>query len=148
MTQRGKMREIRFRLYSKHDKKMYIFDPRWGNFEQGGGWVGGVLETDYVKDGRRFAPSNQRQLEPESCEWLEFTGLFDKNGKEIYEGDLLRVVSSDGYLQVNPLTVEWDSIGWQPWLEGGRDRYYALSSVEVVGNIYDNSELLGEKEKV
>jgi hypothetical protein len=47
------MRELKFKLFNKYDKKMYIYDPRWGNYGHGNGWVGGVLCEDYEKEGRR-----------------------------------------------------------------------------------------------
>ena len=74
------MREIKFRLYSKYYKKMFLFDPRWGNYSHGDGWIGAIP----IEDNRvRYAPSNRQQLEPEGCEWMQFTGLLDKQGKEI-----------------------------------------------------------------
>lgn len=136
------MEDIKFRLFNKYDKKMYIFEPRWGNFGQGGGWVGGVLEEDYNKEGRTFAPSNQMQLEPENCEWLQFTGLLDKNDKEIYEGDILRL---DEFY--NLWLVEWHEAGFYIRNAPHSFDYYALETQlaitrEVCGNIYENAELV------
>ena len=138
------MREIKFRLYNNYDKQMYIFNPRWGNFGHGFGWVGGVLEEDYERNGRTFSPSNQIQLEPESCEWLEFTGLLDKNGKEVYEGDLYM---DKGCMY--PIEVYYDerTAGFKGRVNGEMqiDKTYHLmwhKSWEVIGNIYQNKELL------
>lgn len=71
---------------------------------------------------------------------MQFTGLKDKTGKEIYEGDVLRI-SMQGDTQTNPFVVEnlWDlRIG----MENG-DPYVRIdNAVEIIGNIYENPELL------
>ena len=141
------MIEIKFKLYNKRDKKMYLFDPRWGNFGQGGGWVGGVLLEDYEKEGRTFAPSNQWQLEPESCEWLQFTGLLDKNGKEIYEGDIIQPKHRTTF----NYEVYWDErdFSWRMRFnkEMQFDKTRPLNFAkfdEVIGSIWENKELLKE----
>jgi hypothetical protein len=77
------MEEIKYKLYHKPTKTMYYYEPTWGNFGQGDGWIGTVELKEYEKNGLVYHPSNRMKLEPESCEWLQYTGLEDKNSKEI-----------------------------------------------------------------
>ena len=141
------MRELKFRLYSNYYKKMFLYDPQWGNYSHGDGWVGAIpFEDERVT----YAPSNRQQLEPEGCEWMQFTGLSDKNGKEIYEGDL--VVLSGVLEDEVKVTCRAVMDGWQATFESivkGDGFYCPMGSTEqsyreVIGNIYENPELLGQ----
>jgi len=82
----------------------------------------------------------------------QFTGLLDKNGKEIYEGDRCRVMQADGHT-INAVVVFVDGCFElhfvSPVIIDGlyRDRDYLKCSivnhaVEVIGNIHENPELL------
>ncbi len=147
------MREIKFRLFNKRDKKMYLFDPRWGNYYDGDGWVGAIpIEEERVK----YAPSNRVQLEPESCEWMQFTGLLDKNDREIYEGDI--VLIHHRHLQWHGKESTWQVVteetAWGYAFSWEHISGYECSThvmedspcnYEVIGNIYLNPELLAEK---
>ncbi len=74
---------------------------------------------------------------------MQFIGLLDDNGKEIYEGDCLKI-SMQGDIQNSPFVVEnmWDlRIGIE-----NNDPYMRIDSeLEIIGNIYENPELLTEK---
>ena len=71
---------------------------------------------------------------------MQFTGLLDKNGKEIYEGDLIKY-SIHGDIQTMPLEVEMFNlvVGINE-----SDAYMRIDedSIEVIGNIYENPTLL------
>lgn len=70
----------------------------------------------------------------------QFTGIKDKNGKEIYEGDI--VICKYGP-QI-AMEVKWVDEGFRTLGKYNGDNYvgYVKNSAEVIGNIYENPELL------
>ena len=74
---------------------MWQNDFFWGSPEQhGAGWircvpVGETLDTSFQYG------TNAVQVDPEECEVMQFTGLKDSKGVEIYEGDIVRGAWSD-----------------------------------------------------
>jgi hypothetical protein len=74
-----------------------------------------------------------------NLELMQFTGLLDKNGKEIYEGDILSGKSSTG--REKRWQMKWSEYGrWEAY----PDNEYNINwkGWEVIGNIYENPELL------
>ena len=123
----------RFRAWLKNDKKMIDVDEI--HFDNG--------QLDFIGDAITF------MRDADEIELMQSTGLKDKNGKEIFEGDVVtngwkRQVVTFGTQEVEE---DFGSIriyrGFNLYLGGGYPNAI-MSEFEVVGNIYENPELLEE----
>lgn len=125
------MREIKFRAWDKSCNRMFITITEL--------WFG---NNDYFKElffdqSFHFKAETKtengvemHQATSEDCILMQYTGLKDKNGKEIYEGDI--VIDDDHDLYA----IEYDGYSFS---ENPLDH---VDYCEVVGNIYENPELL------
>ena len=89
------------------------------------------------------------EIDPETI--CQFTGRCDKNGNKIWENDILMAHLDESYPEDETyVAVEWNVAGWVTHEAGSTDREYLdefdLEHFEVVGNIFDNKELLQEAE--
>jgi uncharacterized phage protein (TIGR01671 family) len=121
---------IKFRVFDKISKQMY----RWSQ-------IASISLVDF---------------EFEHYYLTQFTGLKDKNGKEIYIGDILATSNSDetydiwnketyGYsvVEADKESLGFNFTNWSVDNEEDFDKsVYSLMFVEVVGNIFENPELI------
>ena len=95
------------------------------------------IEIDYVESKSRY-------------ELMQYTGLKDKNGTEIYEGDILRCdpdTANEDVKVVEYVASEYDGVGFKPLIDQYYDNGCLYSVYEVIGNVYENSELLEDDGK-
>lgn len=128
------MREIKFRAFLN---SKYYANPRMLSWEE-------MLEQHNAID------MFQRDL----MTLMQFTGLHDKNGQEIYECDILKVISEDGESYV--ATIKWfGDEGYPAFDLAGIPAAWnydanALATIfqsgvetcEVIGNVFENPDLL------
>jgi hypothetical protein len=76
----------------------------------------------------------------EQIELMQFTGLLDKSGKKIYEGDILHYPEfADEDLAIHTEPFEWTPYGYQGKFSGEN---ISEGKCEIIGNIYENPELV------
>jgi len=99
------------------------------------GWVDG--DVDFVTTPRYSGPAEDFRL-------MQYTGLKDKNGIEIYEGDALRDSESIVIVKFvdGEFSVDYRTMGGKWRNYGSLFDYLKDYEGEVIGNIYENQELL------
>lgn len=129
------MREIRFRAWDK--LKHSIVDVACIN------WVDGYALL-WKRTGSARATYG---AELDSIELIQYTGLHDKNDKEIYEGDILsdqaHTHNPHIVIEENGAFAESKPNGWRHWLHDCVDYNHKTMS-EIIGNIHENGDLLNE----
>ena len=91
-----------------------------------------------------FSEAVMHEVDPETVG--QYTGFVDKKGKKIFEGDIVSIYNSKAFL----FAVEWNNQYVLKCTSNGvSDNILNViespEDVEVVGNIYDNSELIKEQ---
>ena len=127
---------LKFRAWDKHEQKMFTNDELII-------WNGNV----YANDSKKLTCNNLKGWSIDDEYLMQSTGLVDKNGKEIFEGDIVKmskdVYSEPTYYEVvrhygGAYRLESKQHGCELWLRH--------TDCEVVGNVYENRELLEDKE--
>ena len=111
-------------------------------------WVEGYYFAKPILN-RYFIICDEAQWEVDVNTICQYTGLIDKNGNKIWENDVVRVGWKDNEAQAEEIhQVAWTKHGFTPWIEefycDGCDLFNEIFFVEVIGNIFDNADLVKE----
>ena len=122
------MREIKFRIWSIRDN-VFVKDNRVAICANGYiiRWDYDLEELEYIHDHNNFIKS-------------QYTGLKDKNGKEIFEGDILKFEDGEGFYleQVIYKGGAFYAVNLQD-----ENLLYEVNDIDfIVGNKFENPELL------
>ena len=151
------MRDIKFRVWDKYKKQMYpISSIDYDIFSQeirmiAVGHKNGMC-TAYNKN------HNSEECDITALELMQYTGLHDKNGKEIYEGDIVLYRDwemayegggNDSFINKGMVEYCEDNccfnVTERQTIDISDVLYEGNEDLEVIGNIYDNPELLEGK---
>ena len=115
------MREIKFRVWDKEKKE----------------WIKGEHLLFDSLSGQVFNVSrrNDNKETDENVELIQYTGLKDKNGKQIYESDRVNYRVGGAAASTHEGVVQWFDYYWGVQKGFG---FGLLQDVEVTGNIYEN----------
>ena len=138
------MREIKYRAWHKKNEIMRMVDGL--NFDCNNGNLLSVHVVGHIPSPDGHDPMFDNEFNIEICELMQFTGLLDKRGKEIYEGDI--VVVDDVYNEDNPMICTWVVYeGRFNFIPIGNPLYYSPNHpCVIIGNRFENPELLGSEE--
>ncbi len=135
------MREIKFRAWHKQYRIMRWFNLLWGNTTKpGSGWIGMVDAPDTLPH-EKWA-DNRLQCDPTDYDIMQYTGLEDKNGVEIYEGDIIIVNGKYGKDPDLRHSVVFDEGRFGSDVYSDFEALWSYHTIEVIGNIYGNPELV------
>lgn len=153
------MREIKFRAWDKKKKQMVYHDTDvdYDSYDGGtylklnlDGSLGGYIHDDGGKSGLWEHSVDIK----DRFELMQYTGLKDKNGREIYEGDIVKIIVYPNALQKFPPKIcevrysdrHWGWIFYEHKLEQSHNPITLPSGedliIEVIGNIHQNPELI------
>ena len=122
------MREIKFRAWDKESEQMIPND--FVNKEASAFVVYNEIAQEWISDEKDFI-------------LMQFTGLLDKNSKEIYEGDIVQYFDT-AFAPREIFSI--DFVNGMFYLKSAEDEEYNsdmnTAPLEVIGNIYENKNLL------
>jgi len=128
-------REIKFRAWVENE---HIKNGPYPFMNHHIEFMGGLINDIFATSGKEPLNSLHNKIT-----YMQYTGLKDAKGKEIYEGDILRFKARKGYEYIGNIgVVNWSYMAYIIGTEVGEYLFLYLDEFEIIGNIYEHSHLL------
>ena len=130
------MRDTKFRAWDEMNKVMHYNFKFINSGDSGNDWVIFISDKFTLENHETNPFKNPSPYFSQQFKKMQYTGLKDKKGVKIYEGDIVKLKYVSHPQQISYSTV------LASFIIGNEYMFTVVQDIEVIGNIYENPELL------
>ncbi len=130
------MRKIKFRAFNGEVMNYSIISGKFGSF-----WINSGLNNNGLDDSDSLSLTKFNTKCSETTIIMQFSGLEDKTGKEVYEKDIILDFNDMGEEFID-IVIYSEEMQWFELKKSKQPLNILTEDFKIIGNIYENSDLL------